>query len=381
MFDNLYPSLKNIHSIHPYPHKFVPQIVSKLICNYSQVGDTILDPFCGSGTTLIEANLSHRFSLGIDFHPLACLISTVKTTPINHALELELSARTQEMIKKVQFELTRKDRLIDFSDNHPSIPIFPKPGRWFQGHIMKELAVLKDAINDVKNVVFKNIYILIFSSIIKDVSNASSLHRLTFKKKRYFPHGQVIYLFKTKLKSTVNHLLVNHQQTGEKSYSRIICHDARINFPYSQVDCIITNLPSFNFEFSRSFKIHYWWLHDFWQYTQKDVVKYLKLLDSERIGTSKLRQPDTKNALEQYFSDLNLVFINLYQILKPGKFCCLQMSDFVLDGEKVQVTQKVMLLMQQARFILHERIRRVIPKRIFLFSKEDKVEEILIFKN
>ena len=71
------------HDIHEYPHKIVPQIAKELIEKYSTEGDTVLDPFCGSGTSLLEANLLGRNVVGMDINPLACLIAKVKTTAVN----------------------------------------------------------------------------------------------------------------------------------------------------------------------------------------------------------------------------------------------------------------------------------------------------------
>ena len=70
------------HGIHPYPAKFVPQIPGAIIDAYSKPGDTILDPFCGSGTTLLESIIRGRNALGIDINPIATLISRAKVTPL-----------------------------------------------------------------------------------------------------------------------------------------------------------------------------------------------------------------------------------------------------------------------------------------------------------
>ncbi len=45
------------HGIHAYPAMFIPQVARKLISKYSKEGDTVLDIFCGSGTTLVESML------------------------------------------------------------------------------------------------------------------------------------------------------------------------------------------------------------------------------------------------------------------------------------------------------------------------------------
>ena len=59
------------HGFHPYPAKFTPQIVNKFINLYCKPGFTIIDPFCGSGTTLVEGILNDMISVGIDLNPIA----------------------------------------------------------------------------------------------------------------------------------------------------------------------------------------------------------------------------------------------------------------------------------------------------------------------
>ena len=68
------------HGLHPYPAKFIPQIPNALIQELSDVGSTVGDIFCGSGTTLVEGMLLKRNVVGVDANPLACLISAAKTT-------------------------------------------------------------------------------------------------------------------------------------------------------------------------------------------------------------------------------------------------------------------------------------------------------------
>lgn len=71
-----------LHSIHPYPAKFVPQIPRHLVEIFQPVvNGPVLDPFCGSGTTLVECQQQGVPSFGIDVNPLAALISKVKTHP------------------------------------------------------------------------------------------------------------------------------------------------------------------------------------------------------------------------------------------------------------------------------------------------------------
>jgi len=61
---------EHIHGIHPYPARMIPQIARKLIKIYSKPDDIVLDPFCGSGSVLAEANMLGRRAIGIDINPL-----------------------------------------------------------------------------------------------------------------------------------------------------------------------------------------------------------------------------------------------------------------------------------------------------------------------
>ena len=70
---------KHVHRLHPYLGKFIPQLVEIFLRKYFKQGQTILDPFLGSGTTLIEANLLGMNSVGIELSEFSHLIAKVKT--------------------------------------------------------------------------------------------------------------------------------------------------------------------------------------------------------------------------------------------------------------------------------------------------------------
>jgi DNA modification methylase len=70
---------KHVHRLHPYLGKFVPQLVEIFLRMYFKPGDTVYDPFCGSGTTLVEANASGIHAVGCDISRFNCLLSKVKT--------------------------------------------------------------------------------------------------------------------------------------------------------------------------------------------------------------------------------------------------------------------------------------------------------------
>jgi hypothetical protein len=76
---------KHVHRLHPYLGKFVPQLVEALLERYVVRGGHVLDPFAGSGTTLVQSLESGRDATGADVAGFNCLLMRVKTR--NHNLE------------------------------------------------------------------------------------------------------------------------------------------------------------------------------------------------------------------------------------------------------------------------------------------------------
>src|SRR5437867_10482567 len=84
---------KHVHRLHPYLGKFIPQLVETLLDRYLSRGAHVLDPFAGSGTTLVQALESGRNATGADVAAFNCLLMDVKTRPYNpFVLEQELRA-------------------------------------------------------------------------------------------------------------------------------------------------------------------------------------------------------------------------------------------------------------------------------------------------
>jgi hypothetical protein len=70
---------KHVHRLHPYHGKFIPQLVEVLLERYVRRGGTVLDPFAGSGTTLVQALESGRNAVGVELAAFNCLLMRVKT--------------------------------------------------------------------------------------------------------------------------------------------------------------------------------------------------------------------------------------------------------------------------------------------------------------
>ena len=85
---------KHVHRLHPYLGKFVPQLVEALLERYVRPGGRVLDPFSGSGTTLVQALESGYDAVGVDIAAFNVLLSTVKTR--EHELK-QLDADLREL--------------------------------------------------------------------------------------------------------------------------------------------------------------------------------------------------------------------------------------------------------------------------------------------
>jgi len=139
-FDQLRESerTKHVHRLHPYKGKFIPQLVEYFLDGHTdnlkkeiffRKGDTILDPFMGSGTTLIQASELGINSIGIDVSEFNCLISSVKLNNYNLS-EVEKTLReallkTKEFSQSNfndEFDLRLKNKLINFNGTN-----FPNP--------------------------------------------------------------------------------------------------------------------------------------------------------------------------------------------------------------------------------------------------------------
>jgi len=88
---------KHVHGLHPYLGKFIPQLVEAFLARYFRPGQCVYDPFCGSGTTLVEANIFGCDAIGCDISAFNCLLAQVKTASYSlPRLELALKGALEE---------------------------------------------------------------------------------------------------------------------------------------------------------------------------------------------------------------------------------------------------------------------------------------------
>ncbi len=110
---------KHVHRLHPYLGKFIPQLVGHFLSGYFKPGDLVLDPFAGSGTTLVEASERGISSLGIEVSKFNVMISRVKLARYDVRLVEEETRDILRRTAEFSAKEFRDDRGAEM-DEHPS---------------------------------------------------------------------------------------------------------------------------------------------------------------------------------------------------------------------------------------------------------------------
>jgi len=167
-FDNLREkdTTKHVHRVHPYKGKFIPQLVEYFLDShidqfkkqiYFKKGDIVLDPFAGSGTTLVQANELKIHSIGIDISNFNCLISKTKLHSYN-------VSSLEEDIEKIKSNVTTfetDNNIVNF-DNEFSKKLslfnskyFPSPQFKYE---VNEKKIDENIYGEEKEIEFKSIF-------------------------------------------------------------------------------------------------------------------------------------------------------------------------------------------------------------------------------
>ncbi|HEY4699802.1 MAG TPA: DNA methyltransferase [Nitrososphaerales archaeon] len=164
-----------VHTYHWFPAKFTPQIPSILITLLSKRGDTVIDPFCGSGSTIVEALRLGRKTIGIDSNPLACLISRVKVTPISPKYIKEraslLRLRLNHIHQEVNFQrLTQKALMSELNSEVEAT--FDSPlNKWFSSYTLLQIRIILSAILEEKDSTVRNFFLVCLSDRLRFTSS------------------------------------------------------------------------------------------------------------------------------------------------------------------------------------------------------------------
>lgn len=179
------------HGLHPYKGKFYPQLAKALI-NISgiELGDSILDPFCGSGTTLLEGYLNGYKTYGSDLNPLAAKIAKAKTgileinpdvfrETVGTLLDKIESAPTRFTIQRDEFNTTCVDEV----------------ERWFPAPVINKLNWLLKSMRGLSDGIILDFLEVVLSSIIRQVSQQDLNDLRIRRRKEPLEDADVLKLF------------------------------------------------------------------------------------------------------------------------------------------------------------------------------------------
>jgi hypothetical protein len=229
------------HGLHEYKGKFNPQIVRAIIniLNIGQ-GDWLLDPFCGSGTSLVEAEHIGLNAIGFDVNPLAIQIANAKI----QALKINPTALMDAAKRLIDNVHSFDKKKADISCG--SLPNFDYLQKWFTNPILLEVDFINKKIRSL-NPKFQLIFKIMLSDILRDVS-LQDPDDLRIRRREFPENVSAINLFSKTVLKKINLIIgAYHLIPKSKSLQEAVFLDtAHLNGDrrrFDQFDAAITSPP------------------------------------------------------------------------------------------------------------------------------------------
>lgn len=348
-----------VHGIHPYPAKFIPQIPRQLIEILApSAGSVVFDPFCGSGTTLVEAQSAGYSSVGVDLNPIATLIARTKTRHTTRSVHL-----AAQLIIRNAREAT------------VSVPSIPRVDHWFSKDVQSALARLIDGISRVEDDDLQDDLRLALSSIIVRVSFQDGDTRYAAVEKKV----SADLVLESFVRSAAD--LDNARQTHfstlfaqDAAPARIITADILSISPddVGPVDLAITSPPYPN-------AYEYWLYHKYRMYWLG--FDPIAVREAE-IGARPHFFKKNHHTAEDFKRQMAAVFRLLHQTLRTSGVACFVVADSRIHGH---IVDNVALLKRAASdhgFSLLTVVNRNVPNTRKAFNPANartNVESIAVF--
>ncbi len=230
------------HCFHSYPAMMIPQIAGRLIDLYGKDARVLLDPYCGTGTSMVEANLRGVNAKGSDLNPLARLIASAKTCRLPAA---RLAPHIQRM----------RDKLLaggfgTFSAAAPA-PAFRNMDFWFPQDVQKKLAAIKFDINQIADREIQDFLLVVFSETVRECSYTRNgefkLYRMAERRRKTFA-PDVFGLFAAKMERNYAGLQEFAKAAQNDAHTQVFEFNSTDGIPNSaappeSLDIVVTSPP------------------------------------------------------------------------------------------------------------------------------------------
>jgi DNA methylase len=338
------------HDFHKFAGKFIPHVPRWAINRYLKRGGqkVVLDPFVGSGTTLVEAMLDGQRGYGVDIDPLARLIAKVKTTPI-------AEDRLRSALRHLATKLEDRPK----GTYRPNIPTL---SHWFTGRAIEELSSIDEIIQDFREEIDLYDFLTIaFSAIVRRVSNADNQTMKTYvshtyKKKPEFAKPLFLYTVSDYIERMIK---FNAMRSVKGTACVVDGCDAReigrvwVSKELPAVDLVVTSPPyikSVDYLYNQMAEL--FWIGQRWNLnTQKLQNEYKRnyvgndrpnsqkklhlsgISEIDSIVTQVHRaEPKLAAVAAAYFRDMSAHFRDIRKVLKPGARYILVVGGSTLAG-------------------------------------------------
>lgn len=368
-FKNVRSTEQWTHGYHRYPAKFLPNLVAKLIEEYSKDEDIIADLFAGCGTTLVESKVHGRASIGVDINPVAALIARVKMRSIaDKDIDLNL-LNIQEQLKYFKpsdYQNIAKHQRIDY---------------WFFPSEKFKIAYLYEVIHEIDNVGSREFFLVALSNILKNCSKwlqSSTKPQVDPFKEPADPFTAFTKQVKTMKKKNNefnDHLL-------EKGYKNLQCEirleDARAtSIEESSIGAIITSPPYVtSYEYADIHQLTGYWfdyIEDLYSFRKKFIGTFYSKNNKTTVCSplgqqiiNSLKEIDLRTAREvaNYFNDMAAVAEEMFRILRKEGHACIVVGNTSLKGVKIYASEVIAELLEKKGLKVVQIIKRSIPYKL-----------------
>ncbi len=356
-----------IHSLHPYPAKFPPQLPKTILKEFSKKGETVLDPFCGSGTTLVEARLQGINAIGVDVNSLFCLLSKVKSTPLK-INQIKIIDNFMEIISNESFKWKMGNK------SKVKVKEFEGLKHWFQLNVAEEITFILSEIEKLNDNDVKDFLKVVLSSIIVKVSNQESDVRFASINKN-IKDCYTFDLFMDRAKECCKKVIEYSNLVKYQTDLKIYNADSRnLSFLEPQsIDLIITSPPYANtYDYYLYHKLRQRWLGLDVQFAQYNEI-------GSRREYSSLKENSKK-----WKDDLIKCFIEMNRVLKNKGIAFIIIGDSVIKKELIKVDEIIRDFSHSIGFVILDIISSDLANhsKIFnpTFAQKGKREHLIVLE-